>query len=102
MLFATGAIAELRRASDNPAFFTDEVTGDQHEWTDDLAERIVFPGADVPSVCVFDTGVNRAHVLIEPALNENDLTLSMKTGALTTKIRQGTARGWLGSSCTAI
>ena len=73
MLFATGAIAELRRASDNPAFFTDEVAGDQHEWTDDLAERIVWPGADVPSVCVFDTGVNRAHALIEPALGENDL-----------------------------
>ena len=41
MLFATGAIAELRRASDNPVFFTDEVAGDQQEWADNLAERIV-------------------------------------------------------------
>ena len=73
MLFATGAIAELRRASDNPVFYTDEISGDQHEWVDDLAERIVWPGADVPAVCILDTGVNRAHALIEPALAESDL-----------------------------
>lgn len=73
MLFATGAIAEMRRASDNPSFFTDEVVGDQHTWTYDLAQRIVWPGADVPAVCMFDTGVNRGHALIEPALTEDDL-----------------------------
>lgn len=73
MLFATGGIAELRRASDNPAFYTDEISGDDHEWVDGLAERVVWPGANVPSVCVFDTGVNRAHTLIEPALAEGDL-----------------------------
>src|SRR5690606_27919636 len=27
---------------------------------------------DAPAVCLFDTGVNRAHVLIEPALAEDD------------------------------
>ena len=73
MLFATGAIAELRRADDNPVFFTDEVRGDQHPWTDDLAERVVWPGSDAPAVCIFDTGVNRAHSLIEPALRPSDL-----------------------------
>jgi hypothetical protein len=73
MLFATGAIAELRRASDSPVFFTDEVAGNQHEWSDDLAERIVWPGEDVPTVCIFDTGVNRGHVLIEPALATADM-----------------------------
>ncbi|MCA1530600.1 S8 family serine peptidase [Bradyrhizobium yuanmingense] len=73
MLFATGAIAELRRASDNPVFFTDEIAGDQQEWADSLAERITWPGNDAPAVCVFDTGVNRAHVLIEPALAPLDL-----------------------------
>lgn len=73
MLFATGGIAELRRASDNPVFYTDEVSGDQHEWIDDLATRVVWPGANVPAVCVLDTGVNRGHALIEPALAEADL-----------------------------
>jgi len=73
MLFATGGIAELRRASDNPVFYTDAVSGDQHEWVDDLAARVVWPGVNVPAVCVFDTGVNRGHALIEPALAEADL-----------------------------
>jgi hypothetical protein len=73
MLFATGAIAELRRANDTPVFFTDDVAGEQHEWTDDLAERIIWPDANAPAVCMFDTGVNRAHSLIEPALSPVDL-----------------------------
>ncbi|HTT82626.1 MAG TPA: S8 family peptidase [Rhizomicrobium sp.] len=73
MLFATGAIAELRRASDNPVFFVDEVRGEQQEWVEDLAERVVWPGRDAPAVCLLDTGVNRAHALIEPALATDDL-----------------------------
>jgi len=81
MLFATGGIAELRRASDNPVFYTDEISGDQHEWVDDLATRIVWPGANVPAVCMFDTGVNRGHALIEPALADSDLhTLDERWG----------------------
>jgi hypothetical protein len=72
-LFATGAIAELRRANDTPIFFTDDIAGEQHAWTDGLAERIVWPGSDAPAVCVFDTGVNRAHALIEPALAPDDM-----------------------------
>jgi len=73
MLFMTGEIDELRRASDTPIFFTDEVRGDQHEWAEDLAGRISWTPSDAPAVCLFDTGVNRAHVLIEPALSSDDL-----------------------------
>jgi hypothetical protein len=73
LMVYTGAIAELRRATDNPVFFVDDIRGDQHPWTDDLAGRIVWPANDVPAVCVFDTGVNRAHALIEPALSVADL-----------------------------
>jgi hypothetical protein len=81
MLFMTGAIAELRRATDNPVFFTDDVRGEQHPWTDDLARRIVWPANDAPAVCVFDTGVNRGHALIEPALTPADLhTLNAEWG----------------------
>jgi hypothetical protein len=81
MLFASGGIAELRRASDNPVFYTDDVAGDQHEWVDDLAARVVWPGANVPAVCVLDTGVNRGHALIEPALSEGDMhTLDSRWG----------------------
>ena len=73
MLFATGAIAELRRADDLPAFFIDDVRGDQHAWADDLAARIIWPSSDAPSVCLLDTGVNRAHPLLEPALSSDDM-----------------------------
>jgi len=73
MLFLTGAIAELRRATDDPVFFFDEVRADQHPWSEDLAGRIVWPASDAPAVCMFDTGVNRAHSLIEPALAGSDL-----------------------------
>ncbi len=73
ILFVTNSIIELRRASDNPVFFTDEVHGDQHEWSDDLAARITWPPSTAPAVCLLDTGVNRAHSLIEPALSSNDL-----------------------------
>ena len=94
MLFATGAIAELRRANDNPAFFTDEVAGEQHEWTDGLAERIVWPGTDAPSVCIFDTGVNRGHALIEPALRPpTTFTRSMRPGASTIMTPSGHGTG---------
>ncbi len=73
MLFATGAIAELRRASDSPVFFTDDIRGEQTGWVEDLAERIIWPGSDAPAVCIIDTGVNRGHALIEPALAASDM-----------------------------
>jgi len=73
MMYATGGLAELRRASDNPFFYTDEIKGEQQDWVDGLAERIQWPGADAPAVCVLDTGVNRGHALLEPALAPVDL-----------------------------
>jgi len=66
-------ILELRRASDTPSFFVDDERENQTAWTNDLAERIVWPNVDVPRVCLLDTGVNRAHPLIEPALSSDDL-----------------------------
>ena len=72
-LFACKGITELRRGSDTPSFFMEDQRENQHNWAGNLAERIVWPGSDVPRVCLLDTGVNRAHVLIEPALAESDL-----------------------------
>ncbi len=74
MLFATFAISELRRASASPVFFTDAEREDQYGWAENLAERTVWPGADAPAVCLLDTGVNRAHILLEPALSPGDMT----------------------------
>ncbi len=73
LLFATGGVAELRRASDNPAVFTCDLKDDAAAFIGDLAERVIWPGEDTPAVCLLDTGVNRAHPLIEPALSTADL-----------------------------
>lgn len=73
MLFATGGIAELRRASDNPLVFMQDLRDEVPALVGDFAERITWPGNDAPAVCLLDTGVNRAHPLIEPALSINDL-----------------------------
>ncbi len=73
LLFATGGVAELRRASDNPLVFTQDLKDTAEDWIEDLAERITWPNTDAPSVCLLDTGVNRAHPLIEPALAQTDL-----------------------------
>ena len=74
MLFARLSIVELRRASDSPVFFLDDMDRDE-QWAlaERLAERTEWPGAEVPAVCLLDTGVNRAHILIEPTLAESDM-----------------------------
>lgn len=72
MLFATVGVSELRRATTTPTVFLEMDGEDQVEWTDDLAGRTVWPPADSPAVCLLDTGVNRAHALIEPALAPGD------------------------------
>jgi len=71
MLFAAIGITELRRASATPALFLED-RQQQFDRAVRLAERVTWPGNDVPAVCLFDTGVNRGHVLIEPALREAD------------------------------
>lgn len=73
LMFAPFSLLELRRASANPTFFTDVHRDEQYRWAEHLAERTVWPGNNVPAVCLFDTGVNRAHALIEPALSVSDL-----------------------------
>lgn len=66
-------LAELGRATDDPTILVDLPGRDQDRLVEDLAERIVWPGAEVPAVCVLDTGVNRAHPLIEPALSPTEI-----------------------------
>jgi len=68
LLFGTLGIAEVRRASDSPSFFMTDIQGDERAWVDEYAERVIWPAGDAPTVCLLDTGVNRGHPLIEPAL----------------------------------
>jgi hypothetical protein len=68
----TNAIAELRLARDNPAFYTELTCREQGEWVDDLASRTHMPPADAPAICILDSGCTRGHQLIQPLLAESD------------------------------
>ena len=72
---STDAVAEIRLGRDDASFFTsDQGRDDQGDWVEDAAERIVTrDGADAVSVCLLDTGVNRAHPLLAPVFAVDDL-----------------------------
>ena len=69
------SIAELRRPKETADFF-DSLEGDeQADWLDDFLDRARFAGEadDTPYACLLDTGVNRGHLLLAPALDAADL-----------------------------
>lgn len=96
VLFARLSVVELRRASDTPTFFLDELdTDEQIAFTETLAERVEWPGADAPAVCLLDTGVNRAHMLIEPSLSEADMAAVHEAWGVDDTEGHGTGMGGL-------
>ena len=66
-------LAELRRAKETAREFLALTPLQQAEWVADLRRRLEAPAADAPVVCILDTGVNRGHQLISPALPESNL-----------------------------
>lgn len=72
LVHRSGAIEELRRASDTPSFFMVTVRRDQQGWVEDLTQRLVPPPAEAPHVCLLDNGVANAHPLIAPSLRPAD------------------------------
>jgi hypothetical protein len=64
--------AELRRAKEVPTAYLELTARDQRDFVIEAAERLVPPNDDAPAVCLLDTGVNRSHPLIEPALAAQD------------------------------
>ena len=46
--------------------------GEQTEYVEDLAQRVIHASADAPTVCHLDTGVLRTHTLLEGSLAPND------------------------------
>jgi Subtilase family len=65
------AIAELRRAKDNPEFFLGEGPEAVADWIDQLLQRTAIPTSDV-GLCLLDTGVNYGHPVIEPFVEDDD------------------------------
>lgn len=68
----SGSIAELRRANDSPRLIVGWPNIEQAEWAKDLAERVVEPPDRDVAVCLLDTGVTRAHPLLEPVIHPGD------------------------------
>jgi hypothetical protein len=61
-------LAELRLAKLLPGEFLDLAPHDQAEFVEDARTRIVLAQPVRSSVCQLDTGVNRGHPLLEPAI----------------------------------
>ena len=68
-------VAELRRPKRTAEFFESMPKHDQYQLLTALLSRTHFPSVTdvVPHICLLDTGVNRAHPLIEPALSHTNL-----------------------------
>lgn len=68
-------VAEIRSTSPSAAYFLADLKPyEQALWVQDLAQRTVYPELEgVPFVTLLDTGVNRAHPLLDPFIDANDL-----------------------------
>ena len=74
-MMTLNSIAELRRAKETADFFDSLKPTQQPEWVAELNSRLTIPpiNADVPYICVLDTGINNGHPLLQQALAETDL-----------------------------
>lgn len=66
-------LAELHRARITADTFLRLPRKEQYDWVQNIRSRIVIPVDEAPAVCILDTGINRSHPLIEPALNVDDM-----------------------------
>ncbi len=65
-------IAEIRRGRDYADFFQAMRPTKQVMWATDLTQRTELPPPNAAFVSVLDTGINRAHPLLEKLLPENN------------------------------
>ena len=71
-------IAEIRKAQEATSFFEELIITEQKEWVEELLNRTTFSKGDV-GVCLLDTGVNTAHPLIKPAVDDNHIQVLYET-----------------------
>ncbi|WP_038213265.1 S8 family peptidase [Xenophilus azovorans] len=65
-------VAELRKAKDTAEFFDGMGVEEQGAWMDDMLAHAQWPAAEVPYVCLLDSGVNRGHPMLAPLLDGLD------------------------------
>lgn len=66
-------VAEIRRAKETAEFFDSMTPPEQNDWVQNLLNRTNHATGVVPHVCILDTGVNRGHPLLGPAIDIADL-----------------------------
>lgn len=73
-MMTLNSIAELRRAKETAEFFDSLDPEEQPNWLDELNDRLTLPadGAEVPYICLLDTGVNSGHPLLRQAITNAD------------------------------
>ncbi|MFT3840757.1 MAG: S8 family peptidase [Myxococcaceae bacterium] len=73
LLEEDSSVAEVRLARVLASDFTEMTGYDQVQWVNELLERLKVPDAEAPAVCLLDTGVNRGHQLLGPAVRPEDV-----------------------------
>jgi len=66
-------IAELRKAKETAEFFSSMRPNEQAKWVEDCLKNITPSSNDLVSVCILDTGITKAHPLIDPHLAPTDM-----------------------------
>jgi hypothetical protein len=67
-------VAEVRRAKQSAGLFVDSPAQEQAHQVDDVRRRTTLPPAAAPAVCILDTGVTRAHPLLDGVIAPEDAT----------------------------
>ncbi|MEM7145320.1 MAG: S8 family peptidase [Verrucomicrobiota bacterium] len=83
-------LSEIRIARPCRVGLSDLSGLEQGEWLEEALNRVHLPPGDAPSVCLIDSGVNRAHPLIEPLLTEQDSETVFSDGDRSDDLRHGT------------
>jgi Subtilase family len=65
-------LAEVRKAKESSAPFADAPTEGQAQRLNDFKARLTPPDAGAPAVCILDTGITRAHPLLEDLIEAAD------------------------------
>lgn len=71
LINANENIAELRKAIEPANFFTDLSANDQKGVINNILSRVTFNDSNT-SVCIFDTGINKDHKLLNSAIANNN------------------------------
>lgn len=82
-------IAEFRRAPEPTSFFDDLSGVEQQEWVEELLERTEFKNSN-SYICLLDTGLNSAHPLISPTVEDGSVQAVDETWGTNDHMGHGT------------